>query len=126
VQYDAARPSSRLVTDLDTREIVAHELTYGASAAGLMFDPNSSFDGRTLAHVAETGQYLANLDTIGEGMLWAWIDEETWTLERADIAGDYPAVVNKNTETKLEYFPDLHTIVWVNVAEEDIRLIRLQ
>jgi hypothetical protein len=49
--------------------------------------------------------YLANFYPIGEGMLWAWIDEATWTLERADIAGDYPAEVNFNTETKLEYFP---------------------
>lgn len=80
----------------------------------------------TLAHIAETGQYLANLYPIGMGMLWAWIDEATWTLELAEIEGDYPAVVNGNTETKLEYLPAMHAIVWVNVGEDDIRLIRLQ
>lgn len=124
--YEGGRPHQLLITDIDTREIVSHELAYGPSTDGLMFDPQGGSDGGTLAHVAETGQYLTNFYPIGEGMLWAWIDEATWTLERAQIEGDYPAEVNFNTETKLEYFPEMHAIVWVNVGEEDIRLIRLQ
>lgn len=124
--YEGGRPHTLLITDIDSREISSHPLTYGQTAAALMFDPQGGGDGGTLAHVAETGQYLANLYPIGMDMQWAWIDEATWTLEIAEIAGDYPAVVNGNTETKLEYFPELHALVWVNVAEEDIRLIRLQ
>ncbi len=126
LSFQMGRPFTLLVTDLETRETAAHDLVYGDSVAQLTFDPQGGSDGGTLAHVAEAGKYLMNFYPVGEGMLWGWIDEATWTLERAEIAGDYPAEVNFNVETKLEYFPDMHALVWVAMAGDDIRIIRLQ
>jgi len=109
------------ITDLDTRVSVDHPLTLGDSLTGLTF---ASFDGATIAHIAETGQYLANASTVEEGMIWVWIDEGTWVAQRAVIEGSYPVVVNINTETKLEYFAEMHALIWVNIAQEDVRIIR--
>jgi hypothetical protein len=109
------------ITDLETRESVDHALTLDDSLAGTTF---ALFDGAAIAHVAETGQYLANANTADEGMIWVWIDEATWVAARAAIEGSYPVVVNINTETKLEYFPEMHALIWVNIAQENVRIIR--
>jgi hypothetical protein len=109
------------ITDLDTRESVDHALSLDDSFAGVTF---ALFDGATIAHVAETGQYLANAYTANEGMIWLWIDDATWVAQRAVIEGSHPVVVNINTETKLEYFPEMHALIWVNIAQDDVRIIR--
>ncbi|MBL4689224.1 MAG: hypothetical protein JKY37_31820 [Nannocystaceae bacterium] len=124
LMYDAGRPDIMRITDLDTREIANHPIELAESLAGLTFDPMAYWDGGTVAHIAETGQYLANMHSVREGMIWVLIDETTWVAERADFEGSYPMHVDIHTETKLEYFPEMHAVVWVNTADEDIRIIR--
>jgi len=116
------KPLRMTVTHLDTRQQVSHDIALGSSLLGITFR-GDWWDGQGMTFVPEKGEWFCNIWTTA-GMKWCWLDTATWTLDTAVMPGSYPGSVNTLTETKVKYLPALQSLIWVNTASLNIRLIK--
>ncbi|MBL8027948.1 MAG: hypothetical protein JNL74_16120 [Fibrobacteres bacterium] len=116
------RPASMVVTNLTTKVKTSHAIKYGSTLSTVTFTGNW-WDGQGMTFVSSKGKWLCNVNTT-VGMKWAWIDTATWTLDTAVLNGSWPVSVCTNLENKVKYFPELNALIWVNRANDNIRVVK--
>jgi hypothetical protein len=114
-----------LETRLDSPRITQSiAVRLGATLAGAVFGVSNYWDGQGMTFVPDINKWLCNIFTDTGGMVWCWLDAQTWVLELANIPGASPTVTSPYVETKIKYLPDLHALAWVKTASQNVRLIR--
>jgi hypothetical protein len=114
-----------LETRLDSPRITQSiGIKLGASLASAVFGVSNYWDGQAMTFVPDVNKWLCNIYTDAGGMVWCWLDAQTGVLELANISGASPLVTSPYVETKIKYLPDMHAVVWVKTASENVRLIR--
>jgi hypothetical protein len=118
-------PRVMLETRLDSPRITQSiAVRLGATLASAVFGVSNYWDGQAMTFVPDVNKWLCNIFTDTGSMVWCWLDAATWTLELANIPGASPTVTSPYVETKIKYLPDLHALVWVKTASQNVRLIR--
>lgn len=120
------RPAKMIETNLDTGVQQQHTVTLGASVAGAVFGVVNYWDGQAMTFVPDVNKWLCNIFTDTGGMVWCWLDAQTWVLELANIPGASQTIQagGNYVETKLKYLPEMHALAWVKDATQNVRLIR--